>query len=233
MMGYASLPISFWGYALESACYLLNRVFSKSVEKTPYEIWTGRKPVLSHLRIWGCPTYVKHLIIDKLGPRSDKCIFIGYPKESKGYYFYHAEEQKVFVALKAIFLEKEFLGKGTVASKVELNEVQQVENPTPSNQPIEEELIRSVPEPIVETPLRRSGRVTHHLDRYLGFLVRDGDPIELDENDEDPFTYIDAMQRSDSELWLEAIKSKMESMKVNNVWTLVDPPEGVKPIGCK
>ena len=38
MMGYASLPISFWGYALESACYLLNRVPSKSVEKTPYEI---------------------------------------------------------------------------------------------------------------------------------------------------------------------------------------------------
>ena len=139
----------------------------------------------------------------------------------------------MFIALKAIFLEKEFLREGTVASKVELNKVQQVENPTPSNQPIEEELIRSVPEPIVETPLRRSDRVTHHPDRYLGFLVRDGDPVELDENDEDPITYMDAMQRSDSDLWLEAMKSEMESMEVNNVWTLVDPPEGVKPIGCK
>ena len=133
----------------------------------------------------------------------------------------------MFVILKAIFLEKEFLGKGTVALKVELNEVQQVENLTSSNQPIEEELIRS------ETPLRRSGRVTHHPDRYLGFLVRNGDPVELDENDEDPITYMDAMQRSDSDLWLEAMKSEMESMEVNNVWTLVDPPEGVKPIGCK
>ena len=139
----------------------------------------------------------------------------------------------MFVALKAIFLDKEFLGKGTVASKVELNEVQQVENPTPSNQPIEEELIRSVPEPVVETSLRRSGRVTHHPDRYLAFLVRDGDPVELDENDEDPITYMDAMQRSDSDLWLEAIKSEIKSMEVNNVWTLVDPPKGVKPIGCK
>ena len=44
---------------------------------------------------------------------------------------------------------------------------------------------------------------------------------------------MDTMQRSDSEKWLEAMKSKMESMKVNDVWTLVDPPEGVKPIGCK
>ena len=123
MMGFAGLPIFLWGYALKSACYLLNRVPSKSVTKTPYELWIGRKPILSHLRVWGCPTYVKRLITDKLGPRSDKCNHIGYPEETKGYYFYLADEQKVFVSLKAIFLEKEFLGEGTVASKVKLEKV--------------------------------------------------------------------------------------------------------------
>ena len=41
------------------------------------------------------------------------------------------------------------------------------------------------------------------------------------------------MQRSNSDKWLEAIKSKMKSMKINNVWILVNPPEGVKSIGCK
>ena len=41
------------------------------------------------------------------------------------------------------------------------------------------------------------------------------------------------MQRFDSDKWLEAMKSEIESMKVNNVWTLVHPPEGVKPIWCK
>ena len=139
----------------------------------------------------------------------------------------------MFVALKAIFLEEEFLGEGTIASKVILEEVQQIENQTPSSEPIEEELIRSILEPINEIPFRRFGRVPYQPDRYLDFLVRDGDPVELDENDEDPFTYMDAMQRSDSELWLEAMKFEMESIKVNNVWTLVDPPEGIKPIGCK
>ena len=44
---------------------------------------------------------------------------------------------------------------------------------------------------------------------------------------------MDAMQRSDSEKWLGAMKSKMESMDINSVWTLVDPPEGVKPIRWK
>ena len=94
------------------------------------------------------------------------------------------------------------------------------------------DLIRSNPKPILQ-PLRRSDRVPHLLNRYYGYLVQDGDPVELDENNEDLITYMDAMQRSDSELWLEAMKSEMESMEINHVWTLVDIPEGIKPIGCK
>ena len=49
---------------------------------------------------------------------------------SKGYYFYLANEQKVFVGLKATFLEKKFLSEGNAASKIELNEVQQVDRLT-------------------------------------------------------------------------------------------------------
>ena len=97
----------------------------------------------------------------------------------------------------------------------------------------EPDLVRSDPEPIVQAPIRRFDRVPRQSDRYYSFLIRDDDPIKLDENDEDPITYMDAMQRPNSEKWLEAMKSEMESMKVNDVWTLVDPPEGVRPIGCK
>ena len=64
-------------------------------------------------------------------------------------------------------------------------------------------------------------------------MLQDGDPVDLDENDENPIIYIDAIQRSDSDKWLEAMRSEMESMKVNDVWILVDPPKGIKPIGCK
>ncbi|CAL8993424.1 unnamed protein product [Prunus brigantina] len=51
MMSYTDLPVSFWGYALQIAAYLLNRVPSKFVPKTPYEMWFGRKPSLNHLKI--------------------------------------------------------------------------------------------------------------------------------------------------------------------------------------
>jgi hypothetical protein len=59
---------------------------------------------------------------DKLTPKSDKCLFVGYPRETKGYYFYNSAEGKVFVARNGAFLEKEFLSKGVSGSKVQLEE---------------------------------------------------------------------------------------------------------------
>ncbi|KAK8623458.1 hypothetical protein V6N13_118346 [Hibiscus sabdariffa] len=84
------------GYALETAAFTLNRVPSKSVQKTPHEMWNGKRPDMSFMKIWGCKTYVKHQMSTKLEPKSKKCTFVGYPKETKGYYFYN--ENKVFVA---------------------------------------------------------------------------------------------------------------------------------------
>ena len=53
MMSLTDLPLSFWGYALETAAFTLNRAPSKSVETTPYELWFGKKPKLSFLKILG------------------------------------------------------------------------------------------------------------------------------------------------------------------------------------
>ncbi|XP_022683471.1 uncharacterized protein LOC111257697, partial [Setaria italica] len=118
MMSQSDLPLSFWGYALETAAFTLNRVPSKSVVKTPYEIWTGKVPSLSFLKIWGCEVFIKRLQSDKITPKSDKCIFVRCPKETLGYYFYNRSEGKVFVARNGVFLEKEFL-KGEKSSHLQ------------------------------------------------------------------------------------------------------------------
>ena len=82
MMSLTDLSLSFWGYALETTAFILNRAPSKSVEMTPYELWFGKKPKLSSLKVWGCNAYVKKFHPDKLKPKLEKCIFIGYPKET-------------------------------------------------------------------------------------------------------------------------------------------------------
>ena len=61
---------------------------------------------MSFIQVWGCETYVKIKSDNKLAPRSDKCHFVGYPKGTYGYIFYNKDENKVFVARKAVFLER-------------------------------------------------------------------------------------------------------------------------------
>ncbi|PKI76919.1 hypothetical protein CRG98_002706 [Punica granatum] len=72
---------------------------------------------------------------------------------------------------------------------------------------------------------RRSSRIRHEPERY-GFLVSQDNDVLLIDNDE-PTTYAEAVIGPDSEKWLEAMRSEMESMYTNQVWTLVDPPEGI------
>ena len=72
MMSLTDLPISFWGYALETIALLLNRITLKVVEKAPYYIWTRKCPSLSFFKIWGCEPCVKHLALEKLACKIDK-----------------------------------------------------------------------------------------------------------------------------------------------------------------
>ena len=111
MMSHVDLPISLWGYSLETAAYSLNRVPTKAVQKTPYEIWIEKRQSMSFMKIWVCEAFVKHLISDKLGPKSDICYFVGYPKEINGYFFYNSTENKIVVSHTAVFLEREVVQK--------------------------------------------------------------------------------------------------------------------------
>jgi hypothetical protein len=123
MIFVSDLSISFWGYALETTAFILNRAPSKSVETTPYKLWHGKKPKLSFLRVWDYEAYVKKLQPDKLETKSKKCIFVGYPKETLGYTFYHPAEGQTFVAKTEHFLEIEFLMRYMGGRKVELDEI--------------------------------------------------------------------------------------------------------------
>ena len=155
MMSLTDLPLSFWGYALETAAFTLNRAPSKSVETIPYELWFGKKPKLSFLKVWGCEAYVKKLQPDKLEPKAEKCVFIGYPKETIGYTFYHRSEGKIFVAKNGSFLEKEFLSKEVTGRKVELDEVVE---------PSLELASSAAPEvdPVAPTPIREEANDVDH-----------------------------------------------------------------------
>ena len=98
MLSGTGLGQEFWVEAVETASYLVNRSPSSTLEdKTPHEVWTGKKPSLSHLRVFGCDAYV-HVLKDKrtkLDNKSERCIFIGYKDGLKGYKLWNPETRKV------------------------------------------------------------------------------------------------------------------------------------------
>ena len=87
MMSYASLPMYFLGYALETTQYLLNLVPVKTISTIPKELWTWRKPSLGHVRIWGSPAHVLRRDPSKLEARSEVCLFVGYLEGLRVIYF--------------------------------------------------------------------------------------------------------------------------------------------------
>ena len=84
-----NLPKYFLGEAINTSCYVINRVSIRPMlSKTPYELYKGKKPNISHLRSFGCKCFIlnngKHLI-GKMDAKSDETIFMGYALNSKAY----------------------------------------------------------------------------------------------------------------------------------------------------
>jgi hypothetical protein len=115
MFSYSNLSLGLWMEALKTAMHILNRVPSKSMAKTPYELWTGRKPTVNYFHIWGCLTGARifNPQQEKLDDRTTSCHFIGYPERLKGYRFYSPGRQTKFIETRrAIFLKYDMI-KGT------------------------------------------------------------------------------------------------------------------------
>jgi transposase InsO family protein len=101
------MPATFWGEAVVTAVYILNRSPTKALDgKTPYEAWHGRKPAVSHLRVFGCLAFAKELgHVSKLDDRSTPGVFIGYAEGSKAYRILDPETQRVRTARDVVFNE--------------------------------------------------------------------------------------------------------------------------------
>jgi transposase InsO family protein len=136
MLSYSSLPAELWMEALKIAAHILNRVPSKSVPKTPYELWFGRKLTLNYLRVWGCPAEARLFNPQqkKLDTKTVSCHFIGYPDQSKGYRFYRPSRHTKFVETRqVVFLEDAEISGSFPTREISFEEIR-AELPIPVTQ---------------------------------------------------------------------------------------------------
>ena len=122
-----------------TTAYILNRVSSKSVSSTPYELWTGRKPYLNWLHPWGSAAYIHDTShkYGKLGPRGKKCILIRYSENSKGFVFIGEDFCGRITEIKSrdvTFLEDQFPVKDDVDKSHHLYEIDEQGNVGTSHQ---------------------------------------------------------------------------------------------------
>lgn len=103
------VPSKFWGEAVTTAVYVLNRCPTKSVQgKTPYEAWHGIKPKVDHLRTFGCVGHVKRVGpgLNKLADRSTKMVLLGYESGTKGYRLVDPLTEQVHISRDVVFEEE-------------------------------------------------------------------------------------------------------------------------------
>src|SRR6185295_3106631 len=108
MMKAKTMPAEFWGEAVSTAVFILNRSPTKALKgMTPYQAWYGRKPDVSYLRTFGCIGHVKTVKpgLGKLEDRSTKMVFLGYEDGTKVYRLYDPARGKVVVSRDVVFDE--------------------------------------------------------------------------------------------------------------------------------
>lgn len=241
----AGLEKRFWGEAILTATYLQNRLPSRSVPRTPYELWWGKKPDLGHLRVFGSQAYVH--VPDtkrkKMDSKATKLTFIGYAIEQKGYRFVDLESNLITVSRDARFIE---LGNGSSS----------VEIPDPATKKISEEDVQVIPskeeegedhgeeasglddieldsenENAPSSGIRRSKRTTQgtrprYLQEYdLEFAVGFAACAV-----EGPADHREAMQ---DPIWRKAMDEEIAAHQRNGTWKLVPRPKDQKVIGSK
>lgn len=236
----AGLPKRYWGEAVLTAAYLQNRLPSRAVDRTPYELWTGYKPDLSMLRVFGSEAYV-HIPDgkrNKFEPKAKKMIFLGYSANHKGYRLVDVTTDQVTISRDVRFLEH-----GVGPRRLEEH---RIENVTQSTKEIEEVFVEPESEEETfseheeaesfyedaqeDTPAEECSGRTHrstrgkmpsHLENFVVGKVT---------HDEEPNDHHEAMRVPE---WRKAMQEEIEAHDVNLTWELVNLPENRKTIGAK
>jgi hypothetical protein len=110
MLKAKGLSNEFWGEAVATAIYLLNRCSTKGVcNMIPQEAWSKKIPSVEHLRVFGCGEF-SHIPKErrqKWDDKGEKCVFIGYSEQSKAYKLYNPPKKDLTMNGDVIFLEDE------------------------------------------------------------------------------------------------------------------------------
>ena len=259
------LPDTFWAEAVNTAVYILNRSYTKAVkDMTPLQAFSGKKPSVAHFRIFGsdCYVHVPDASRTKWDAKSQKCIFLGYSEESKGYRLYNPTTKKVIISRDVVFEEhphQEEEDEGPTSVNQEIS-TYQPQPPTAGQQAPtvirRQNEVQQEEEDEPEDPNRKKP-----LPKWVSQLLDGKDPPTIEDSTGEPrrSKRIEEQRRAQEHIvnyalmaelqkvqepgsleeamedpkWKAAMQTEYDSIMRNQTWDLVDRLKKRKVIGTK
>jgi len=246
------LPKEFWGEAVSTAVYLLNRSPTKKHEDvTPEEIWSGNKPDIKHLRVFGCLCFrhVPDQLRRKLDKKGEQMIMLGY-HTIEGYRLYDCNSRKVVISSDVIFDEYRSLNLENITVKTNPRQQdlnfdldESASKPAKGHEDVNHDISDQDSQNLEEVAHRRVKRTRVHPSRLQQYEVYSDDRVTDEEEllpseevhialfvDVEPISFAQAVKERK---WIEAMKEELQSIEKNGTWELVKLPKGKKAIGVK
>ncbi|XP_072933025.1 uncharacterized protein [Epargyreus clarus] len=253
----AKLDKSFWAEAVNTAVYLKNRTPASGLDqKTPIEVWTGRKPDLSHVRIFGSPVMMhvpknKRLKWDK---KAVQFILVGYSENVKGYRLYNPETKKICTSRDVIIMEPDIvqieINEGQIEkqqsihgeSSMRESDTTLINQDDPTYVYDSEKSISSTEGESYQTlseeedyseneePQLVGERTRRPPERY-GFtnLCISDEPESWAED----ITYEEATNGPEKDKWKQAMSDELQAFHDNHAWEIVGQEEADRVVQCK
>ena len=257
------LTYEFWAEAVCNATYIRNRCPTKAVHNmTPEEAWSGKKPHVSHLRVFGCVAFAK--VPDekrsKLDAKAIKCLMLGYCEGTKAYRLICLDSKKIIKSPHVTFFEDKKaleecpsgrdIGPAFVVDESSKSDDGDTDDTVQEEKPV---LSRSLEQPKAKEEITKlSGPAPtqheeHHSSRYPTRVRRppgewwknhilpqgNGDQHANVAISSEPKTLSAARRCSDASKWEQAVQEEYDSLIANGTWELAALPEDRSTVGCK
>lgn len=254
----AKLHKNFWAEAVSTAVYLKNRSIASGLhDKTPYEMWHGRKPILSHIRIFGSPVMV-HVPKErrtKWDKKAQQHILVGYSEHVKGYRVYDPVKKVVTTSRDVVVIESGMSTTDETTWCIEEGSTVPVGN----DRSVGEECLERSELDTEENHDSDSSQITFYEadETYVPeYSSSNSSPVESPEHindrpkrvirkparynqtgllamEETELTVTEALRSPESEQWRKAMDEEIESFRKNEVFELIDPPKGATIVQCR
>lgn len=246
------LDTKLWAEAVQTAVYVLNRTGTSTVrDKTPFELWYGKRAQFDHFHIFGSEVYV-HIPKQKrkkMDSKAKKCIFVGYDEYQKGYRVMD-EFKRISVARDVKFLTEE----ASTVTFIDDVDGEQNDNAESNGNDTTIEANDDAEIQADNSTASTSDNVVQSQQRAAQISKRRGTSLQdIDENNildsrlreranmamgllavsEEPQTYQQAITSHESENWLKAMQEEHDSLVQNETWILVEKPVNQRVIDNK